>query len=68
MEKNHELMVIRFEFSRGGGFLSGSPGEQTIVCEGCGSKWKIIRNSTAIIARLIECPLCELVEAKEAPA
>jgi len=47
--------------------VSGASGEQTIVCEGCGSKWKVIRNSTSVVARLVECPLCEFREVKEAP-
>ena len=33
-------------------------GEQTITCEGCGSKWAVIGVSNQIVARLVECPLC----------
>jgi len=34
---------------------------QTIVCLGCGSRWRLIHVCRAsIIANLIECPLCEL--------
>jgi len=33
--------------------------EQIIVCESCGSKWLINAfNHASIIARLLECPLC----------
>jgi hypothetical protein len=34
---------------------------QTIVCMGCGSKWRLFHACRAhIIASLEECPLCEL--------
>jgi hypothetical protein len=34
---------------------------QTIVCLGCGSRWRLVHVCRAsIIASLIECPLCEL--------
>ena len=33
-------------------------GEQTITCEGCGSKWAIIGVGNQVVARLVECPLC----------
>jgi DNA-directed RNA polymerase subunit RPC12/RpoP len=32
--------------------------EQTITCEGCGSKWVVIGVGNQIVARLVECPLC----------
>ena len=32
--------------------------EQTVTCEGCGSKWAVIGVSDEIVARLLECPLC----------
>jgi len=32
--------------------------EQTINCEGCGSKWVLIGVGNQIVARLVECPLC----------
>jgi hypothetical protein len=32
--------------------------EQTVKCEGCGSKWVIIGVGDQIVARLVECPLC----------
>jgi len=32
--------------------------EQTIICEGCGSKWAVIGIGNQILARLVECPLC----------
>lgn len=36
-------------------------GEQIIVCEGCGSKWRLFQHARAtVIAELVECPLCEL--------
>jgi Zn finger protein HypA/HybF involved in hydrogenase expression len=40
--------------------------EQVIVCEGCGSKWRvsIAKGRAVIIARLKECPLCENKEAE----
>ncbi|MFH0748706.1 MAG: hypothetical protein V1915_02140 [Candidatus Bathyarchaeota archaeon] len=40
--------------------MKENSGEQTLVCDGCGSKWRIIRGPTAVVARLIECPLCAL--------
>jgi hypothetical protein len=49
-------------FCVGGVFLKDSSGEQTLVCEGCGSKWRIIRSESGVVARLVECPLCELKE------
>jgi hypothetical protein len=34
---------------------------QTIVCLGCGSRWRLVHVCRAsIVANLIECPLCEL--------
>jgi len=33
-------------------------GEQTIRCEGCGSKWVFVGIGSQIVARLVECPLC----------
>jgi hypothetical protein len=33
-------------------------GEQTITCEGCGSKWVVIGVGNRVAARLVECPLC----------
>ena len=39
--------------------MSGDEG-QVVVCEGCGSKWVInASNHVGIVARLVECPLCE---------
>jgi len=38
-------------------------GEQTITCEGCGSKWSVIGVGNRIVARLVECPLCAEKEA-----
>jgi hypothetical protein len=33
---------------------------QIIVCQGCGCKWLVIAsNRTRIVARLVECALCE---------
>jgi len=32
--------------------------EQTITCEGCGSKWALVGIGNQIVARLVECPLC----------
>jgi len=32
--------------------------EQTIKCEGCGSKWAFVGAGNQIVARLVECPLC----------
>ena len=34
---------------------------QIIVCEGCGSKWcvDIAKGRASVIAKLVECPLCE---------
>ena len=32
--------------------------EQTIRCEGCGSKWAVIGVGNLIVARLVECHLC----------
>ena len=32
--------------------------KQTIVCDGCGSKWVVIDVGNQIVARLVECPLC----------
>ena len=32
--------------------------EQTITCEGCGSKWCFVGVGSQIVARLVECPLC----------
>jgi hypothetical protein len=32
--------------------------EQTICCEGCGSKWAFVGIGSQIVARLLECPLC----------
>jgi hypothetical protein len=33
---------------------------QVLVCGGCGNKWLIISsNHASIVARLVECPLCE---------
>jgi len=41
--------------------VSKASGEQTIVCEGCGSKWLVIASSKArVLSRLVECPLCGL--------
>jgi hypothetical protein len=43
--------------------MTENPGEQTIECQGCGSKWLVISsNGVRIIARLVECPLCERKE------
>jgi transcription elongation factor Elf1 len=38
--------------------------DQSIVCEGCGSRWRvdIARGRASVIARLVECPLCEQKE------
>jgi hypothetical protein len=33
-------------------------GEQTIRCDGCGSRWVLIGVGNQIVARLAECPLC----------
>jgi hypothetical protein len=40
---------------------------QVIVCEGCGSKWcvDIAKGRDSVIARLVECPLCEIIEFEE---
>jgi hypothetical protein len=44
---------------------------QIIVCEGCGSRWRVevAKGRASVIARLVECPLCdetlEFEEAKE---
>jgi hypothetical protein len=32
--------------------------EQTVTCQGCGSKWMIVGVGNPIVARLVECPLC----------
>jgi len=32
--------------------------EQTIKCEGCGSKWTFVGVGNQIVDRLVECPLC----------
>jgi hypothetical protein len=42
--------------------------DQVIFCEGCGSRWRvdIARGRASVIARLVECPLCETVEFEEA--
>ena len=32
--------------------------EQTVKCEGCGSKWVLIGVGGQIVARLVECPVC----------
>ena len=32
--------------------------EQTVTCEGCGSKWTFVGIGNQIVARLAECPLC----------
>jgi hypothetical protein len=41
---------------------------QIIVCEGCGSRWRveIAKGRASVIARLVECPLCETIELEEA--
>ena len=41
---------------------------QIIVCEGCGSKWcvDIAKGRASVIARLVECPLCEIIIFEEA--
>lgn len=42
--------------------------DQIIACEGCGSKWcvDIAKGRASVIARLVECPLCEVIEFEEA--
>lgn len=35
-------------------------GYQVIVCEGCGSKWRVDVDKSFVIAKLEECPLCEI--------
>jgi hypothetical protein len=44
--------------------------DQIIVCEGCGSRWRvdIAKGRASVIARLVECPLCEVIEFEEAKA
>ena len=39
-------------------------GDQVVVCEGCGSKWRvdIAKGRASVIAKLEECPLCERQE------
>jgi len=32
--------------------------EQTVKCEGWGSKWAVVGVGNQIVARLVECPLC----------
>jgi hypothetical protein len=32
--------------------------EQTVTCEGCGSRWTFVGVRNQIVARLVECPLC----------
>ena len=41
---------------------------QIIVCDGCGSRWRveIAKGRASVIARLVECPLCETIELEEA--
>jgi hypothetical protein len=47
----------RLKLERG---FSVSEEGQIIVCQGCGSKWLVIAsNRTRIVARLVECALCE---------
>lgn len=38
--------------------------EQIIVCRGCGSHWliDIAKGRASVIAKLVECPLCEKAE------
>jgi len=36
--------------------------EQTITCEGCGSKWVFVGVGSQIVARLVECPLCTVIK------
>jgi hypothetical protein len=40
--------------------------EQVVVCEGCGSKWRVsaAKGRSSVIAVLVECPLCERKEAE----
>ena len=47
--------------------LSAADDEQTIICEGCGSRWRIGvgKGRAEIKAILIECPLCEGKEVGE---
>ncbi len=44
--------------------MSDSSEEQIIICEGCGSRWrlKIEKGRATVLANLIECPLCEVKE------
>jgi len=37
--------------------------KQVVTCEGCGCKWlvDIAKGRASVIARLLECPLCENV-------
>ena len=41
--------------------------DQVIVCEGCGSRWRVdvAKGRASVIARLLECPLCETLEFEE---
>jgi hypothetical protein len=40
---------------------------QVIYCLGCGSKWLIIAsNKVGVVARSVECPLCENKEYEQA--
>ena len=32
--------------------------KQTVICEGCGSKWTFVYVANQIAASLTECPLC----------
>lgn len=32
---------------------------QVVVCENCGSKWRIAYDDGVVVAGLVECPLCE---------
>jgi len=47
--------------------MAEKPESQMVTCEGCGSKWKvnISKGRAAVIAQLVECPLCESIGEEE---
>jgi hypothetical protein len=36
---------------------------QIVICEGCGSSWRVDVGKASVIGKLVECPLCESKEA-----
>ena len=57
------LCVLPFFLCFHGGFLlSKAEGEQKLVCEGCGSRWRITiaKGRAEVKAFLEECPLCSV--------